>query len=166
MIGTTFFKNCLAWSDRGVRRKRIVVVGFVLLVVGGVLWFGTHLEDNVVVVGNLSATDVAEIKRAVHAEMRREVFPSFSWASVNGLPAAAWKYSQSTIRFVTIQESEANEIIVFAGKKRGTLNGYQVIRRQTDGTHITRPSRLCYSMTHGIHPNRSVREIRAVRGYG
>lgn len=110
-----------------------MLAALVVLVLGGVLWFATHREEKIVVIGNFPAIDVVEIKRAVHLEMRREVFPSFSWSNVKALPAAAWKYSQNTIRLVTVQES-SDEIIVFVGKKLGTLDGYQVIR-ETDGWH-------------------------------
>jgi hypothetical protein len=128
-----------------VRKKRIVLVALVLLVMGGVLWFVTHREEEVVVRGNLSATDVAEIKRAVRSEMRREVFPNFSWSSVKGLPAAAWKYSQNTIRVVTVQES-MGEVIVFVGKKRGTLDGFEVIK-EADGWHVY-PSAIWHIIQH------------------
>jgi hypothetical protein len=90
-----------------VRKKRIILVGLVLLVFGGVLFFRPQHEEEFVVDGVLSVADIAQIKRVVRLEMRREIFPSFSWNGLIHLPAASMQYYQNRAIAVYVPEKDA-----------------------------------------------------------
>lgn len=67
-------------------RKKIVVALVLFLAAVGVCWLLTSRRAPMVVVGNLSQKDVAEITRAVHHQMWRNTFTRFSWKMLKELP--------------------------------------------------------------------------------
>ncbi|EEF58819.1 hypothetical protein Cflav_PD1992 [Pedosphaera parvula Ellin514] len=108
----------------------------VLLVVGGVIWFGTHREEKMEVRGNLSAEDLAGIKNAVRSELRREILPDFSLASVKELPATTLRRLQSKILLVEVQNS-TNTVIVRIKSSHDPMESFSVING-TNGWHVQR----------------------------
>jgi len=102
-----------------------MLVGLVALVLGGIVWFAMRGGQKVVVVGNLSAADVAEIKHLVNAERRREFFPGFSWGNAKELPNTVSEYCRSSI--VCVISSNNNVALVQVGRitRRG---GYLITR--------------------------------------
>ena len=105
-----------------MKKKRTVLLAFLLLLFSGILWFALHRDEKIVVEGNLSATDLAEIKRLVRSEMRRRVFPDFSWASVKALPASSLTYLQSQVLFIY---APANDpvLVAIAKSRRPDASG-------------------------------------------
>jgi hypothetical protein len=125
-----------------VRKKRLMLVGLVLLVFGGVLFFTAHRQDEVVSIYEMSATDVAEIKRLVHLEKRREIFPDFSWSSVVHCPAAALRCLKDRITTVYVFDDGRMVFVGFGKRPTGWYDVeigddfYQLIK-DTNGWHIT-----------------------------
>jgi hypothetical protein len=72
-----------------ITRKRKIIIAIVLLLLGAGLVVFLLMRDSgppVVVKGNFSAKDVADIKRAVRKQLWREAFPNFSKQSIAGFP--------------------------------------------------------------------------------
>jgi hypothetical protein len=93
-----------------------MLAGLVVLVCGGLLFFAAHWEEKISVGGNLSATEVAEIKSAVRAEMRRRIFPRFSWWNIKHLPAATVK--ELRYKILSIDCYQTNIVRVQTGLPR------------------------------------------------
>jgi hypothetical protein len=121
-----------------------MLAALVVLLFGGILFFATRREEKIIVVGDLTATDLAEIKRVVHAEMLREVSLTFSWKNAVQCPAAAMRFLQDKItviypvedgtQFVAIGEPvTAGEGVVVGHRgfpvRKGT-NGWDLARRE------------------------------------
>jgi hypothetical protein len=69
------------------KRKVIAMVGLVLLAAGAAVFLFTRDSGPPVVVhGDLSEKDVAQIKSAVKRELWKEAVPNFSWATLKALP--------------------------------------------------------------------------------
>jgi hypothetical protein len=69
------------------KRKVVVIIVLALLGVGLAVFLVTRDSGPPVVVhGNVSAKDVAQIKSAVRRELWRDAFPNFSWATIKALP--------------------------------------------------------------------------------
>ena len=68
-----------------MRRKKVIAIFALALLGAGFAYFLlTHDSSRPVVVkGNFSAKDVAEIESAVRREKWRETFPNFSWATIS-----------------------------------------------------------------------------------
>ena len=93
-----------------------MLAGLVVLVCAGLLFFAAHREEKITVRGNLSATEVAEIKSAVRAEMRRRIFPRFSWRNIKHLPAAVVK--ELRYKILSIDRHQTNIVRVQTGLPR------------------------------------------------
>jgi hypothetical protein len=75
--------------DQALKHKRKVVIIIALVLLGAGIAVFLLTRDSglpVVVQGNLSAKDVAQIERAVRHELWREAFPNCSWATFKALP--------------------------------------------------------------------------------
>lgn len=81
-----FARRAINWV--AMRKRKIIAISAVALLGAGLVGFLLTRDAGppVVVYGNLSAKDVAEIKSAVRRELWREAFPNFSWATVKELP--------------------------------------------------------------------------------
>jgi hypothetical protein len=71
-----------------MRNRRIAAVIVLICLGAGVAVFLLTQDSgpSMVVQGNFSAKDVAQIKSAVRRELWREAFPNFSWNAFKGLP--------------------------------------------------------------------------------
>ncbi len=76
-----------------MKKKWIILISTLLLVFAAVVWFNTGSEPAIIVKGNLSAKDVAEIKRIARHKLRHDIFPEFSWKNVKTLPDKIKDYS-------------------------------------------------------------------------
>jgi hypothetical protein len=70
---------------------------------------------------------LAEIKRAVRSELRKEILPDFSWRSVKSMPSGAVRYFQRRINVVVV---EGNTNLAFVG--------FGNAERPFDSFHLTR----------------------------
>jgi hypothetical protein len=119
-----------------------MLVALVLLLFGGILFFGARREEKTVVHVNLSATEVAEIKSLVRTEMRRRLLPGFSWHNIIRMPAALSKELQCDI--LAISPNTTNFITVAVGKPvpgepdKMTDGGYFFLEKDTNGWHLDR----------------------------
>jgi hypothetical protein len=69
------------------KRKVIAIIVIGLLVAGiGVFLLTRDTGPPVVVYGNFTTKDVAQIKSAVRREVWREAFPDFSWKTIKASP--------------------------------------------------------------------------------
>jgi hypothetical protein len=101
-------------------KKRTVLVVVVLLLCGGIAWYFAHRDDNLVIIGNLPASDLRAVKRVARSEIRRRIFQNVSWSHLNAVPGAALKYLQYKILRVT---AHANGIVfVETGKTVAQVN--------------------------------------------
>ncbi|MDB6124089.1 MAG: hypothetical protein JWQ71_3082 [Pedosphaera sp.] len=106
-------------SYRGVQKKRIMLIVVLLLIFGGILWFATHREVPIKVIGDLPAKDLAEIKSLVRHEMKREIFPFVSWRNVKGLPSAIWRFS--TVQKTDVLTSDGKTVDIRVTTRQGTM---------------------------------------------
>jgi hypothetical protein len=87
-----------------VKKTRIAIAILVLLLLcGGIFWLVERPEEKIVVHGNLPAKDLAEIKRVVRSEMRRQVFAHFSWSTVKALPAKLMELLHKKIETINVE---------------------------------------------------------------
>jgi len=105
----------------------MMLVAMVLLVAGGAIWFIAGHEERIAVRGNLSARDLAEIKRAVRSELRKEILPDFSWRSIKSVPSEASKYLQRRIK-VVVQAGDTNAVFVGFGNSERPFDSFSLIR--------------------------------------
>jgi hypothetical protein len=113
--------------------KRKVIVFVILAFLGAGLAVFLLTRDSgppVVVNGNFSAKDVAQIKSAVRRELWRAVFPNFSWETVEASPGAMKKALNSHV--ATIEPMGAN-LPVEVGESNSNL-------RQTSAVAIMSPT--------------------------
>ena len=87
-----------------MRKKKVILV-IVLVFLGAGLAVFLLMRDSgppVVVSGNLSAEDIAQIKSAVRRELWREALPNFSWAAIKSLPRSSRRVTK--VRIVRISD--------------------------------------------------------------
>ncbi len=84
------------------RTRGILAAAILLAVLAAGVWIFSQPEKSVVIKGNISAQDVREIKQAVKNAMRKEVFPSFSWANLTAFPGRARWYFQRHVRSIEV----------------------------------------------------------------
>jgi hypothetical protein len=103
-----------------VKKKIVMLVVFVLLLGGGVYWYATQRDQNLVLIGNLPASDLQAVKHAARKEIRRRAFRNVSWSHLNAVPGACLSYLQYKILRVT---AHANGIVfVETGKTQAQVN--------------------------------------------
>jgi len=83
------------------RKWGILLAAILLFALAGILLTSAHHRRPMVVVGNLSAQDVAEIRKVVKADMWGRVFPGFSAAVLKGLAANIGAYVKYDISEIT-----------------------------------------------------------------
>jgi len=76
-----------------------MLVGLVVLVCG-VIFFAARRGENIIVIGNLSAADIAQIKRSVSGEMQRQIFPELSLESIMDLPGRVIDWRQTKLHSI------------------------------------------------------------------
>jgi hypothetical protein len=85
-----------------VKKKRLPLIALALLLFAAIFYFSFHRDKQIIVVGNLSAQDLAEIKTVVRAEMRHRILPDFSWSSIKSLPASTMDFFQNRIQTIIV----------------------------------------------------------------
>jgi hypothetical protein len=85
------------------RRKEVIVIVVLALFGAGLAVFLLTRDTGppVVVKGNFSAKDVAQIKSAVRRELWREAFPNFSWATIKASPRSVRRVTKLRIFRIT-----------------------------------------------------------------
>ncbi len=118
-------------------RKRIIIALAVVAVLVTVMLL-LPPQSPPKVFGVLAREDVAEITRIVRREMRRDVFHSLSFGSVQELPAILRRYCSD--RILSIHAGTNGTVEVMTGVIRGPLNGggstYE-LKRGPKGWEIT-----------------------------
>ena len=86
-----------------MRKKKVSVIVALMLFGAGLAVFLLTQDSGspVVVHGNFSAKDVAQIKSAVKRELWREALPNFSWATINALPRSVRRVTKVRIVFIS-----------------------------------------------------------------
>ena len=103
-----------------MKKKIVMLVVIVLLLGGGGCWYATHRDQNLILIGDLQASDLQAVKHAARTEIRRRVFQKVSWSHLNAVPGACLKYLQYKILRVT---AHANGIVfVETGKTLAEVN--------------------------------------------
>ena len=93
------------------KRKVIIIVALALLGTGIAIFLLTRDSGPPVVVeGNLSAKDVAQIKSAVRRELWKEAFPNFSWATIKALPHSVKKALRSQVAEIRTENGLLNPV--------------------------------------------------------
>jgi hypothetical protein len=116
-----------------VKKKRIILIAMLFLVFSGILWFATRREVPIEVQGNLSSKDVAAIKRVVRREMRRQVFPNFSWPTFKQLPKAVKKFSALRIKYISTKGNRVVAIVVTEEAGRVSMDDSFTLKKGTNG---------------------------------
>jgi hypothetical protein len=75
-----------------LKGKRIILILVVLVFLAAGFWAFSRPQKVIVVKGDVSAQEVAEIKRAVRRDMARMILPNWSWASIKAFPSQAKWY--------------------------------------------------------------------------
>lgn len=117
-----------------MKKKWIILISILLLVSAGIVWFNTGSETPIVVKGDLSAKDVAEIKRVVRHHIRQFIFTDFSWKSVKALPGNIKSYSH--LKFTNIELSSNGLVKVSLEKllnPKQSGNPYYQLTKGTNG---------------------------------
>jgi hypothetical protein len=106
-----------------VKKKHLILILPGLAVLAGICWQFTRPVKAIPVHGNLSAKDVADIRRVVEQDMRRRILTDFSWKSLKALPANARNYFKYKITEINTD-----------GPKRG--NALAVVRLNPHNTFV------------------------------
>jgi hypothetical protein len=107
-------------------KKRILIPALLLLVSGGIIWFGVFRNPLVTTIGNLPPHEVAEINRIVRKEEIRRIFPSISWLSVKRLPGAIRDYSRYQIAVTHVRNNRQIIVSTSHGYEEEFLSNYYV----------------------------------------
>lgn len=95
-----------------MKKRGILAVAILLVVLtAGVLTF-SRPEKAIVITGNVSVQDAAEIKQAVRKAMRRRVFPYTSWPNIRAFPTRAISYLRQDVRAITIITPDYSSVVV------------------------------------------------------
>jgi hypothetical protein len=107
-------------------RKKIALVLVLILAVVGVCWVLASRRAPMVVVGNLSQKDVAEITRAVRHQMWRNTFKRVSWKMLKELPGNVLRnatchisgvYGEGSSAVVLVANSKSRPPTMFEAQK-------------------------------------------------
>jgi hypothetical protein len=112
--------------------KWLILLCIPALLFAVLVWNISGRQIPVDVIGELPEKDVAEITAAVKREMRREIFPNFSWQSLKDAPKAVRAYFG--IKLISISVD-------------GDKNAFVYLFRETNGLPASRPDRL----ENGVH---------------
>ena len=112
------------------KKRRILFAAILLGVVGGVLWTSARGQKAIVVYGDLSPREVAEINGVVKANMRKQVWPKFSWATIKALPANVKWYFRHDVRSIALVATEHAYVAISKPKddEMSTRDIYEVIK--------------------------------------
>jgi len=85
-------------------RKRVsIALGIVTLVIVGMIFLATTPQPRIRITGDLPAKDVTRVLQLVRAEMRRDILPDLSWASVKDLPRTIRHYRSERLHSIDVQ---------------------------------------------------------------
>lgn len=94
------------------KKRGIQLTGILLVIVTSALWISVARRPHVVIHGNPSPADLAAVKSAVLKDMRKRVFPSFSWASFKSLFANITAYMRYDIIEIDIYGRGGAHVVV------------------------------------------------------
>lgn len=116
--------------------KRILV-GFAIvgLIVAGVILLRPEPQPHIS--GTLSSGDIAQITQIARSQMRRGIFPDFSWESAKQLPSALRRRWSDRILSIHVNADGTVEVHTgFTGGAFGGSGGVYRLRREPDGWRL------------------------------
>jgi hypothetical protein len=128
----------------------ILLVAVLVAVITAGVGASFRPRGKMVVEGNLSASEVAAIKRTVTKDMRARIFPKFSWKNIKKLPANYRTYSRNEI--IRIQQLTPLAAMVYVGDfsqpETNRLNwGYGVFKSTNEWRILSTFKYEVYGMT-------------------
>ena len=89
-----------------MKRKWIILPAVALIVLAMVVWGFTPSDSHIIIKGNLSASDISQIKSAVRDELKAAMIPPISLKSIKYLPGGISRYVKTRILSIESRDLE------------------------------------------------------------
>jgi hypothetical protein len=131
--------------------KWLILLCLPVLLFAVLIWSISGRQIPVVVIGELPRRDVDEIVAAAKREMRREIFPNFSWQSIKGMPKAIERYSSIKL-FTIIQDMRDGDAVIIS--VWNDTNGFSspTLSNEWLNSNWTNSNSQLWLATHKAHP--------------
>lgn len=120
-----------------MKKKWIILLALPLVIFAILIWILTPVDSNIAIEGNLSATDISEIKAAVRKELRASLLPKLSWNSIKSYPSAFRNYLRIKIASIKSTEPESAEVGIRCPHLQPVSNDIAyAMTKQTNGWQV------------------------------
>jgi len=119
-----------------MNKKQNLTILVILLVLAGIFYFVPQSKPPIIIKGNLSEKDLAEITRYINRQLRAHIIRGLSWQEILALPLNLKTYAQYKIQVIEILSDDYVHVTLTNSANAHWVMPYgYLLQKYTNGWH-------------------------------